>query len=222
MNTAQPEVNFVIYITRVLKQIHPDLGITKNAAVQLNALLNVVGTSIAKKASFLCGNEMTRDELRQKKGAGTCDSRSIQAGVRLVLPGELARHAVSDATKAVTKYSSAPKGKGSRADKAGLVFSVARAEKLIRNHHCGRVGGGASVYLAAVLEYLSAEFMELAGRSALDHKHLRINVRDLQLIARNDNELNKLLYVLGGWDWMGGGALPNIHTALLPKLKEKY
>lgn len=217
MNTAQPEVDFVIYIKRVLKQVHPDHGITTNAAVQLNALLNVVGISIAKKASFLCGNEMTRDELRQKKGAGTCNSRSIQAGVRLILPGELAKHAVSEGTKAVTKYSSAPKGKGSRADKAGLKFSVARAEKLIRNHHCGRVGGGASVYLAAVLEYLSAEFTELAGNAARDLKHLRINVRDLQLATRNDEELNKLSYVLGGWDWMGGGVLPNVHAVLLPK-----
>ena len=219
MNTAQPEVDFVPYIKRVIKQIHPDIGIATNAAVQLNALLNVAGVSIAKKASFLCGNEMTRDELRQKKGAGTCNSRSIQAGVRLVLPGELAKHAVSEGNKAVTKYASAPKGKGARAVKAGLKFSVARAEKLIRNHHCGRVGGGASIYLAAVLEYLSAEFTELSGNAARDNKHRRINVRDLQLAMRNDEELNKLAYVLGGWDWMGGGVLPNVHAVLLPKAR---
>ncbi len=218
MNTAQPEVNFVPYIKRILKQIHPVHEIATNAAVQLNSLLNVVGVRVAKKASFLCGNEMTKDELRQKKGAGTCDSRGIQAGVRLVLPGELAKHAVSEGTKAVTKYTSASKGKGSRATKAGLQFSVARAEKLIRNHHCGRVGGAADVYLATVLEYLATEFLELSGNAARDHKHARINVRDLQLATRNDEELNKLV---GGWDWMGGGVIPNVHAVLLPKAKKK-
>ena len=218
MNTAQPEVNFVPYIKRVLKQIHPDHGIATDAAIQLNSLLNVVGVRIAKKASFLCGNEMTRGELRQKKGAGTCNSRGIQAGVRLVLPGELAKHAVSEGHKALTKYSSRHGGKGSRAAKAGLQFSVARSEKLIRNHHCGRVGGAAGVYLAAILEYLAAEFLDLSGNAARDLKHVRINVRDLQLATRNDEELNKLV---GGWDWMGGGVLPNIHSVLLPKAKKK-
>lgn len=218
MNTAQPEVDFVPYIKRVLKQVQPDHGIATDAAIQLNSLLNVVGIRIAKKASFLCSNEMTRDELRQKKGAGTCSSRGIQAGVRLVLPGELAKHAVSEGTRAVTKYTSALKEKGSRAAKAGLQFSVSRAEKLIKNHHCGRIGGTSGVYLAAALEYLSAEFLELSGNAARDLKHVRINVRDLQLATRNDEELNKLV---GGWNWMGGGVLPNIHAVLLPKEKEK-
>ena len=188
MNTAQPEVNFAPYLRRVLKQVHPDHGISADAAVQLNSLINVVGIRVAKKASFLCGNEMAKNELRQKKGAGTCSARGIRAGIVLTIPGELAKHAVSEGAKAVTVYTSRRGGKGSRAAKAGLQFSVARAEKLIRNHHCGRVGGGADVYLAAVLEYLAAELLELSGNAARDNKRVRITVRDLQIATRNDEE----------------------------------
>jgi histone H2A len=74
------------------------------------------------------------------------------------------------------------------------------------------------VYLAAVLEYLSAEILELAGNAARDNKKTRISPRHVQLAVRNDEELNKLL---GGVTIAQGGVLPNIHAVLLPKKKEK-
>ena len=77
-----------------------------------------------------------------------------------------------------------------------------------------RVGSGAPVYLAAVLEYLCAEILELAGNAARDNKKSRIIPRHIQLAVRNDEELNKLL---GGVTIASGGVLPNIHSVLLPK-----
>jgi histone H2A len=77
-----------------------------------------------------------------------------------------------------------------------------------------RIGAGAPVYLAAVLEYLSAEILELAGNAARDNKKTRIVPRHIQLAVRNDEELNKLL---GGVTIASGGVLPNIHAVLLPK-----
>ena len=106
----------------------------------------------------------------------------------------------------------------SRSSRAGLQFPVGRIHRLLRKgNYAERVGAGAPVYLAAVLEYLSAEILELAGNAARDKK-TRIIPRHLQLAVRNDEELNKLL---AGVTIAQGGVLPNIQAVLLPKKTEK-
>ncbi|KXS14520.1 histone-fold-containing protein [Gonapodya prolifera JEL478] len=111
--------------------------------------------------------------------------------------------------------SSADSKSKSRSAKAGLQFPVGRIHRLLRKgNYAQRVGAGAPVYLAAVLEYLVAEILELAGNAARDNKKTRIIPRHLQLAIRNDEELNKLL---AGVTIAQGGVLPNIHSVLLPK-----
>uniref|UniRef100_A0A8C7IVE2 Histone H2A n=1 Tax=Oncorhynchus kisutch TaxID=8019 RepID=A0A8C7IVE2_ONCKI len=91
-----------------------------------------------------------------------------------------------------------------RSSRAGLQFPVGRVHRLLRKgNYAERVGAGAPVYLAAVLEYLTKT---------------RIIPRHLQLAVRNDEELNKLL---GGVTIAQGGVLPNIQAVLLPKKTEK-
>ena len=107
----------------------------------------------------------------------------------------------------------------SRSAKAGLQFPVGRiARYLKKGRYATRVGAGAPVYLAAVLEYLCAEVLELSGNAARDNKKNRIVPRHVQLAIRNDEELSKLL---GGVTIASGGVLPNIHSVLLPKSKGK-
>ncbi|EGG12352.1 uncharacterized protein MELLADRAFT_51457 [Melampsora larici-populina 98AG31] len=102
----------------------------------------------------------------------------------------------------------------SRSAKAGLQFPVGRIHRLLRKgHYAQRIGAGAPVYLAAVLEYLAAEILELAGNAARDNKKSRIIPRHLQLAIRNDEELNRLL---GHVVISQGGVLPQIHAELLP------
>ena len=99
--------------------------------------------------------------------------------------------------------------------KAGLQFPVGRIGRYLKKgKYATRLGAGAPVYLCAVLEYLCAEILELAGNAARDNKKARIIPRHNQLAVRNDEELNKLL---GGVTIASGGVLPNIHAVLLPK-----
>ena len=103
----------------------------------------------------------------------------------------------------------------SKSVKAGLQFPVARIGRYLKKGgYATRVGAGAPVYLAAVLEYLAAEILELAGNAARDNKKTRISPRHITLAIKNDEELNKLL---GGVTIASGGVLPNIHAVLLPK-----
>ncbi|CAN1329361.1 Histone H2A.1 [Linum perenne] len=113
-----------------------------------------------------------------------------------------------------------PKKKSvSRSVKAGLQFPVGRIGRYLKKgRYAQRVGSGAPVYMAAVLEYLAAEVLELAGNAARDNKKNRIIPRHVLLAIRNDEELGKLL---AGVTIAHGGVLPNINPILLPKKSEK-
>eukprot|EP00698_Gefionella_okellyi_P008825 TRINITY_DN2209_c0_g1_i4.p1 TRINITY_DN2209_c0_g1~~TRINITY_DN2209_c0_g1_i4.p1 ORF type:complete len:152 (-),score=36.85 TRINITY_DN2209_c0_g1_i4:58-474(-) len=82
------------YIYKVLKQVHPDTGISKRAMAIMNSFVNDIFERLAMEAS----------RLARYNSKNTITSREIQTAVRLLLPGELAKHAISEGTKAVTKY----------------------------------------------------------------------------------------------------------------------
>eukprot|EP00252_Welwitschia_mirabilis_P014159 TRINITY_DN311_c0_g2_i1.p1 TRINITY_DN311_c0_g2~~TRINITY_DN311_c0_g2_i1.p1 ORF type:complete len:144 (-),score=29.89 TRINITY_DN311_c0_g2_i1:181-612(-) len=88
---------YKIYIFKVLKQVHPDIGISSKAMGIMNSFINDIFEKLANEAS----------RLARYNKKPTITSREIQTAVRLVLPGELAKHAVSEGTKAVTKFTSA-------------------------------------------------------------------------------------------------------------------
>jgi len=102
----------------------------------------------------------------------------------------------------------------SRSQKAGLTFPVGRLHKHLKEgQFAQRIGVGAPVYLAAVLEYLTAEILELAGNASRDNKKMRIIPRHIMLAIRNDEELNKLLRDV---HITAGGVIPHIPLELLP------
>ena len=86
---------FSLYIHRVLKQVHPETGISRKSMSNMNSFINDIFEKLSAESSRLC---------RYGKKT-TLSSREVQTAVRLMLPGELAKHAVSEGTKAVTKYS---------------------------------------------------------------------------------------------------------------------
>jgi len=93
--------SYGMYIYKVLKQVHPDTGISSRAMSVMNSFVNDIFERIASEASRLA-------QLNKKQ---TITSREIQTAVRLLIPGELAKHAVSEGTKAVTKYTSSTSAK---------------------------------------------------------------------------------------------------------------
>lgn len=210
------------FIKKVLNQVHPDTGITAGAASFVEDLIESVMKRIMASVNIL---------VRQNKKQ-TISSREVQAAVRMVLPGELAKHAVSEGIKAITKYNTSKavspektikKGKSvavsqSSSFRAGLLFPIARVKGFMKTlSQAERIGSGAPVYLTAVLEYLAAELLELAGNNARDMNKKRISIRSLQLAIYNDEELNRLFKHAV----ITCGVFPNIHSALLPKKSKK-
>lgn len=88
---------YKIYIFKVLKQVHPDTGISSKAMGIMNSFINDIFEKLAQESA----------RLARYNKKPTITSREIQTAVKLILPGELAKHAVSEGTKAVTKFTSA-------------------------------------------------------------------------------------------------------------------
>ena len=137
-------------------------------------------------------------------------ARALTARIHINMSGKAGKGAARAGKKSASQ---------SRSKKAGLQFPVGRIHRFLKKgRYAGRIGAGSPVYLAAVIEYLTAEVLELAGNAARDNKKTRIIPRHIQLAVRNDEELNKLLH---GTTIAQGGVLPNIHGVLLPKKSGK-
>ena len=214
--------SYSTYIRRLLRHIHPNLTVNSEARACLNDMIS----------RLLIRIEKTAFELVEKSKKKTVSEHSIQTAVRLEFPNELAKHAVSEGTKAVTKYKSSYSGSNittlskststknkngniSQSVRAGLQFPVSHIATQIRGaSNFDQLGASAAVYMTAVLEYFVAEILELAGNVTIDLKKNRITPRHIQLAIRNDQELEKLLR---NDHLAGGGVLPYIQSALLPK-----
>lgn len=107
----------------------------------------------------------------------------------------------------------------SRSFRAGLIFPVGRTHRALRKgNYASRIGAGAPVFLAAVLEYLLAELLEIAGNVAADQNKKRIVPRHITLAIKSDQELDELLsHVIIS----EGGVQPHINPILLPKSTKK-
>lgn len=201
------------YVYKVMKQVHPDTGMGSSALNNLDSIAHFVIKKVMRPVNIITRREKVM----------TITSRHVQTGVRLAFPGELAKHAVSEGTKAVSKYVNSKTGekKGGKkhpitaANRAGIQFPPARIAKDMKKNAAGckcRLSASSSVYLAAVVEYIIAEVCELAGNSSRDHKRVRIITRDIQLAIQNDEECNKFFQ---GFVYTSG-VMPAIHSSLLP------
>jgi histone H3/H4 len=203
---------FETYISKVLKQVADKNGITSNSKQQLNSTLCIVARTISLVVTRLT-------EIAKKK---TISDKEVANAVRVLFSGDLAENSIREGVKSVTNFSAESSKGSSRQGKAGIIFPPCVAEKFLRNFGYSKVmvTSTAPVFLAAVLEYLVAEVLILASKSATNNKRIRITIRDLQLSVGEDQELSTLFDKLN-ISFLGGGVVPFIHPCLVTKKPRK-
>lgn len=172
------------YIRKVLRQVHPDNSISKDALFQMNAILNLIANKLASESLKLC-------RLDKKS---TVSSRHIQQAVKLILPGELMKLANAEIIKAIEKSSSSRPSylpMTTNRVNAGLQFSPTRVGRFI--DHAGRTSASAKIALASVVEYLCAELSESGGNVARDNRKSTLTARHLFLAIEKDKEMSLLV-----------------------------
>lgn len=206
---------FEIYISKVLKTINAEYGITANAKQQLNSVICYIAKLLSEKAMLLTLTS-------QKK---TMAVKEIENAVRLTFFGNLRENSVKHGQDAVQKYSSNDGDDSkhlSRQNRADIIFPPSIAEKYLRNfgHIKTMVTKATPVYLATVLQYVVSEILIQAVKNAMENTHRRLTIRDLELAVRSDFELDRLFRTFS-IQFLGGGVLPEIHESLLAKKPKK-
>jgi len=208
---------FSTYIYKTLKiDVGDQFGMSKKGMAVMNSIVTDVFDRLMKEAS---------DAAKYAKKA-TVGSREIEMATKLILSGELSKHAVAEGKKAVTNFEKVSKDGGkkgkksvSRSSKAGLEFPVGRiARHMKKARVSSRIGAGAPVFVAAVLQYITAEVLK-KGSEELKFNAKRITPRYVNLGIMGDDELKQ---VFSKVTIAAGGVQPdNIHVSLLGKKAQK-
>jgi len=197
------------YIFKVLRASNPKLGIGKKAM----DIMNSYATDSFKRIAAEAGN------LAQYAEKKTLSSHEVESAVKLLLPTELKGHAIKKGEEALGKYMKQETSKKPNSEKAGLHFPVGRIKRYLKEgFYAPRVSLKAAVYLAAVLEYLTGEVLELAAEATKKVQKERIIARHIKLAVLGDEELNQFL---GGVTIAGGGVEQHIHKELTKGAKEE-
>ena len=168
---------FESFISKVLKQVSDNAGITLNAKQQLNSFL-------CKLAKYISKNSIELTIYSKKK---TISEKEISSAIKMCISGGLLKNSISEGEKAINIFKN-NNIKGSRQNKAGIIFSPSITEKFLRNFGFSKImiTHSAPVYLAAILEYLTYEILDLSLNYCKDDKRMRITIRDIEMSVRKD------------------------------------
>lgn len=214
--------SFIVYISRTLRQVSPDLHITKVARDAVDSIVRVTATKLVDRALTLTSGS---DKI-------TVSASELAGAVKLVLPADLANEASTSGTMAVTKFSESvseekndnngTKKACTRESRAGLIFSVSAAEKYLRRfgQNGYHVAANAPVYLAAVLEQLTSDLLELSGSQTREAKKVTITIRHLFLGVASEVTLRDYVTSLGVV-FLEAGVESHIEDKLLEKKPRK-
>ncbi len=195
-------INFKLYIKKVLAKAHPEMQINALALNTMNDIINNIGHNIAKNAMNLTNRDLNGHEI------ATFSALCIENAVKLLFNGELIRQCIIYARKIIDKKPD---------DISHLIFPPTRSSKFLELYR-RRISVMAKTYMAAILEYITHEILELTGNATLDYKKKQITNRHLNFAIRGDYELNILL----PGHIIDGGVIPNINKKLNKNKKPKY
>ena len=217
------------YLHKVHKQVHPDLQISAKALGQLDEFIKILALFLAKCGRVVCINARK----------STVGKSEIALAVQLHFPGNLAKHALSELENAICKFQAVKtlekQGKkmsmNNNQDRsapvrrehcAGILFSVALAEKFIRDFGASNlsVSKNASVALAAAIESIATKILIYSGIVVRESKKIIITIRHVYIAIVGDEDLFRLMNVLN-IEFLGTGVLPNIRSELLPTKKKR-
>ena len=204
---------YEIYLTKLLKQVSGENGITSNSKQQLNSILCAITRLVSARV-----NELT--EMARKK---TMSEKEVVNALHVLFPGDLGKGMATMCDQAVENYRNDDATKGvTRQERAGIIFPPSVTEKYLRNFGYSKtmVSNTAPVALAAAMEYLAGEILENASVFAKQKKRVRITIRDLEIGVRTDNEINSF-FNENRLSFLGGGVVPYIHPILLVKKVRK-
>ena len=210
---------FSTYIFNTQKDIKGQFGFSKKAMAVMNSVVTDVFDRLMIEASNLA-------KYAKKKTVG---ANEIEHATKMIFSGDLSKHSVEAGKEAVKKFErevskdGAKKGGKhvSKSSKAGLIFPVGRIARHMKNARvASRIGAGAPVFVAAVLQQITGELLEAANKQTLDTLHKkRITPRSVNLGIIGDEELE---HVFSKVTIAAGGVKPdNIHKSLLGKAAQK-
>jgi histone H3/H4 len=177
-------MNINIYIKELSKSIYPNLQISKEVVEELNKWNEKIAKHLVDIA----------DKITTLERKHTIGPREVQGATRIFLPVSLENQAVMKATRAVT-FSVQVAGiteRTSATEKAGLIFSVPRFNRLLRSSTNLRVSKFSPVYLTAVMEYLTSEVITGMGNKTISDNRVKMTIDDLQYAIKRREVLKKV------------------------------
>jgi histone H3/H4 len=212
---------FESYINKILHQVSPENKINTNAKQQLN-------TALCHICRIICDQSTKLSEYASKK---TVDIEEIKNSLATLISGELLKHCIKEGDSAVERYKEFNQTKitlgtrmpaTSRSMQADIILQPSIIERFLRRFGYSKsmVTANSPIFLAAVMEYITAEILNISSIKAQETCMSRITVRHMELGVRNDPDFYKLFQKLN-LKFLGSGFTPGIHKELLIKKKTK-
>jgi histone H2B len=181
-------------MNHILKDLHPDLGITLEAKNNLSIILNLLLEKLVKQSISLL-NPRNFKNPGPEGNKKTLTVKEITTSVRLIFPSMLRKYALNEGNKAVKRFETSDTIRNDTV-RANLRLSVPKTRNIMdqylpKGYHMDLL---ASVFATAVLEYILNELLELSGNNCQEDNKLRIKTEHIKEAVINDEELHSLLY----------------------------